>query len=149
MMVIWMGVRFLLLIIPGTLTLLWVVVDIRDSRKSSFPLRGWWKERWCFSPSKFNEWMKSLSCVRLFVIPWTVAYQAPPSMGFFQARILEWVAISFSRRSSWPRHWTWVSLIVGRHFTIWTTRLTNIFAFKTQSSSNKKAETWLILIENI
>ena len=26
--------------------------------------------------------MKSLSRVRLFVIPWTVAYQAPPSMGF-------------------------------------------------------------------
>ena len=24
----------------------------------------------------------SLSCVRLFVTPWTVAYQAPPSLGF-------------------------------------------------------------------
>ena len=28
------------------------------------------------------KWVKSLSCVRLFVTPWTVAYQAPPSMGF-------------------------------------------------------------------
>ena len=26
--------------------------------------------------------VKSLSCVRLFVTPWTVAYQAPPSMEF-------------------------------------------------------------------
>ena len=26
--------------------------------------------------------MKSLSCVRLFATPWTVAYQAPVSMGF-------------------------------------------------------------------
>ena len=26
--------------------------------------------------------MKSLSHVQLFVTPWTVAYQAPPSMGF-------------------------------------------------------------------
>ena len=26
--------------------------------------------------------VKSLSCVQLFVTPWTVAYQAPPSMGF-------------------------------------------------------------------
>ena len=26
--------------------------------------------------------MKSISCVRLFVIPWVVAYHAPPSMGF-------------------------------------------------------------------
>ena len=42
--------------------------------------------------------------------------------GIFQTRILEWVAISFSRRSSWPRDWTWVSCIVGRCFTIWATR---------------------------
>ena len=26
--------------------------------------------------------VKSLSCVRLFVTPWAVAHQAPPSMGF-------------------------------------------------------------------
>ena len=37
--------------------------------------------------------------------------------GLSQARILEWVAISFSRRSSRPRDWTRVSHIVGRHFT--------------------------------
>ena len=36
------------------------------------------------------------SHVRLFVTAWTVARQAPLSMGFPQARILEWVAISFS-----------------------------------------------------
>ena len=35
----------------------------------------------------------------------------------FQARILEWVAISFSRRSSQPRDRTWVSHIAGRYFT--------------------------------
>ena len=34
--------------------------------------------------------------VRLVTTPWTAAYQAPPSMGFFQARILEWGAITFS-----------------------------------------------------
>ena len=43
--------------------------------------------------------------------------------GIFQARILEWVAISFSRRSSQPRDWTWVSHIVGRCFTTWATRI--------------------------
>ena len=32
-------------------------------------------------PMKLSE-MKLLSRVRLFVTPWTVAYQAPPSMGF-------------------------------------------------------------------
>ena len=41
--------------------------------------------------------MKLLSCVRLFGTPWTVARQAPLSMGILQAGILEWVAIPFSR----------------------------------------------------
>ena len=35
----------------------------------------------------------SLSCVRLFGTPRTVAHQTPLSMGLLQARILEWVAI--------------------------------------------------------
>ena len=37
----------------------------------------------------------------------------------FQVRILEWIAISFSSRSSRLRDWTQVSCIVGRRFTIW------------------------------
>ena len=37
--------------------------------------------------------------------------------GIFQARILEQVAISFSRGSSWPRNWTQVFCIAGRFFT--------------------------------
>jgi len=35
-----------------------------------------------------------------------------------QARILEWVAISYSRGSSWPRDWTCISCIAGRFFTV-------------------------------
>ena len=42
--------------------------------------------------------------------------------GIFQARILEWVAIPFSRGSSWPRDQTQVSCVAGRFFTIWATR---------------------------
>ena len=42
--------------------------------------------------------------------------------GIFQERILEWVAIPFSRRSSRSRDWTWVSSTVGRCLTIWATR---------------------------
>ena len=51
-------------------------------------------------------------------------YSLPGSSihGIFQARILEWVAISFSGRSSQPRDWTRVSCIGGRHFTIWATK---------------------------
>ena len=40
--------------------------------------------------------------------------------GNLQARILQWVVISFSRGSSWCRDQTPVSLIVGRCFNLWT-----------------------------
>ena len=42
--------------------------------------------------------------------------------GIFQAIVLEWIAISFSRGPSQPRDWTRVSRIVDRRFTIWATR---------------------------
>ena len=37
--------------------------------------------------------MKSLSCVQLYVTPWTVAHQAPPSMGF--SRQEYWSGVPF------------------------------------------------------
>ena len=54
---------------------------------------------------------------------WTVARQAPLSMGILQARILEWVAIPFSRGSSQCRDWTQISCISGRLFTSWASRV--------------------------
>ena len=42
--------------------------------------------------------------------------------GILQARILEWVAISFSRGSSPPRDWTQVSCTAGTRFNLWATR---------------------------
>ena len=50
---------------------------------------------------------------------------SPPGssvLGILQARILEWVTISYSRGSSWPRDWTnisCISCIAGRFFTCW------------------------------
>ena len=44
-----------------------------------------------------------------------LSYQESP-------RILEWVAYSLSRGSSWPRNWTRVSCIEGGFFTSWATR---------------------------
>ena len=55
-----------------------------------------------------------------------------------QARILEWVAISFSRGSFQPRDQIQVSCIAGRFFTIWATR-------KEQSGCQRN--NWLILIQ--
>ena len=74
-------------------------------------LRTVWKWKW--SRSVVSDSLRPMDCSQ------------PDSSvhGVFQARILEWVAISFSRRSSQPRDWTWVSCIVGRHFTAWAIML--------------------------
>ena len=42
--------------------------------------------------------------------------------GIFQAIVLKWIAISFSRGSSWPRDQTQVCRTVDRRFTVWATR---------------------------
>ena len=52
---------------------------------------------------------ESLGRARVFETPWTVAHQAPLSVEFFQARILQQVTISFSKGSSQPRDGTRVS----------------------------------------
>ena len=53
-----------------------------------------------------------------------VDYSPPGSSvhGISQARILEWVAIPFSRGSSPPRDQTQISCLAGRFSTIWATR---------------------------
>ena len=51
----------------------------------------------------------SLAVVSDSVTPWTVAQQAPLSVGIFQARILEWVALPSSKGSSQLRDWICVS----------------------------------------
>ena len=109
---------------------------------SGFPvIRG--KLKWPHCPTKIispNIYYGILKCqsVNLSLVKWSeseVAQSCPTLCepmdcslpgssihGIFQTRIPEWVAISFSRRSSQPRDWTRVSHIVGRCFTIWATR---------------------------
>ena len=64
--------------------------------------------------------VQSFSHVQLFATPWTVALQAPLSMGFPRQEYWSGCAISF-RGSSWPRVQTWISCIAGGFFT-WATR---------------------------
>ena len=64
--------------------------------------------------------VKSLSRVQLFVTPMDYSLPGSSIHGIFQARVLEWVAISISRGSSQPRDWTQVSHIAGR-CTVWAT----------------------------
>ena len=64
------------------------------------------------------------SCVWLCATPWIAALEGPFVHGISQAKILEWIAISFSRGSSWPREWTyisWVSCTGGQVLYHWAT----------------------------
>ena len=73
----------------------------------------------------FNSWKKesevAQSCLTL-CDPMDCSLPGSSTHGIFQARVLEWVAISFSRGSSWFEDWARVSGIAGRHVTIWATR---------------------------
>jgi len=69
----------------------------------------------------WNVKVQSLSHFQLFVIPVDCSLPGFSVHGIFQAKILEWIAISFSRGSSRPRHQTWASHIAGRCFILWAT----------------------------
>ena len=74
-----------------------------------------------------DQWLPTFSCIRIiwvclcvYVCVCTVVsdlcntMDCPPDFsvhGIFQARILEWVATSYSRGSSWPRDWICISCI--------------------------------------
>ena len=81
------------------------------------------KELRCFEDYRW-KW-KSFSCVWLFASPWTIVH------GILQTRILEWVAVPFSKGSSQPRDWSQVSHISGRFFTSWATRIMGDMLLKT------------------
>ena len=72
---------------------------------------------------KFKKWL-----LRLYGISYNITYLTPnldcslPGSsvhGILKSRILEWVAIPFSRGSSWLKDQTQVSYIAGGFFTIW------------------------------
>ena len=69
--------------------------------------------------------------------------------GILQARILEWVAIPFSRGSSQPKDKTQVSQIAGRFFTSWTTRECNINSCQCEENSSFTFWNFLELLSQI
>ena len=69
-------------------------------------------------------WAQLLRCVQFLTTPWTKACQAPRAHGILPARMLEWVAISSFRGSSWPRghtHVSWVSCVGKQTLNPWAT----------------------------
>ena len=76
----------------------------------------------CFSSDPGIKWSEvAQSCLTL-CNPVDCSLPGSSVHGILQARILEWVAISFSRGSSQPRDRTWVSRIGGRCFNLSATR---------------------------
>ena len=68
-----------------------------------------------------KKWSEVAQSHLTFCDPMDYSLPGSSAHRIFQARVLEWVAISFSRGSSQPRDWTQVSCIAGRCFTIWAT----------------------------
>ena len=65
---------------------------------------------------------KSLSCVRLFVTPWTAAHQAPPSMGFSRQEYWSGVPLpspkTYTKRNKYNCVWVSPSQRIIKKFTL-------------------------------
>ena len=111
---------------PTPCSIFWNIVLVLISNTS----RTWpsslfflWSESLCFLLYYCSNHLCMLilfSRVQLSETLWTIAHQAPLSIGILQARMLEWIAMPSSRGSSQPRDQTQFSLIAGRFFTTHT-----------------------------
>ena len=95
-----------------------------------FPMKWWDQTPWssiseCWALSQLFhsplyvievKWSEVIQSCLTLCDPMDCSLPGSLVHGIFQARVLEWVAISFSSGSSQPRDWTWVSLPAGRHF---------------------------------
>ena len=84
------------------------------------------------SQHRDQTWIKGLTKIKNHLVKESEVAQSCPTLcdsmdcslpgfsfhGIFQARVPEWVAISFARESSQSRDRTWVSCITGSRFTL-------------------------------
>ena len=94
---------------------------------STFPpsfliIKQFWMEEDYKGKDESKVKVKSLSRVLTLCDPMDCTLPGSSVHGIFQAIVLKWIAISFSRGSSWPRDQTQVSHIVDRRFTVWAIR---------------------------
>ena len=109
-------------------------VDTTEHRENS---QKWWEETPEFNSQRFllrvqtSDKARALRAQGLLLLSFgrvrlcdPMDHSPPGSSvhGISQARILEWVAISSSRGSSWPRDWTQVSGIGRQILYHWATR---------------------------
>ena len=101
---------------------------LNGEKKSRKDNNIWWRMKInCNQHFKIHEW----SLFEAFCNPVDCSTPGSSVHGIFQARTLEWVAISSPRGSSQPRDQTQVSCTAGKFFTIWATKET---PFGTQPS---------------
>ena len=108
-----------------------LMITEKNDKRSSF-LIHWWCQCYLFSHSSrglSNFWSVQYlrECTLAYMFsPWVCLTLCDPKdcnppgssvHGISGGRILEWVAISFSKGSSWPRDRTLISCIAGRFFT--------------------------------
>ena len=98
-----------------------------------FPTHDW-TQVFCTAGGFFTVWAATRKAP-IYILKWSEVTQSCPTLcdpmncslpsslvhGIFQARVLEWVAMSVSRGSSRPRNRTRVSCNVGRRFTVQVT----------------------------
>ena len=114
---------FHLTLITSAHFLLWMRNTDLGRRKTFEVARGSWKLQMTgLDTRKFPIWVPAMGCWLncCVCILWPHRLYSPLGSsvhGILQARILDWVAMPFSRGSSRPRDWTWVFCIAGRFFT--------------------------------
>ena len=106
----------------------------RDKWRNLLLVEPWTSEKVCDWLISLCWWClenESISCSVLSdsCDPMGYSLSGPSVHGILQARRLEWVAIPFSRGSSWPRDWTQFSHITGRFFTVWATRQALVISY--------------------
>ena len=109
-------------------------VPVWSSKISSDIIFSWKKSPWWRAPCSYSILSYVYSCctyvvrapsLQLWLTLWDpmdCSLPGSPVHGISQARILQWVVISFSRGSSRPRDWTHVSCVScteGRFFYLW------------------------------
>ena len=108
----------------GCVPFLWLVDDKLTGWCSGNLVSAWschspaWV--WALVLQKSSKIVVACVCVQLCLTLWDPMECSPPGSsvhGISQARILEWVAVSFSRGSSWMRSRTHVSFIASGFFT--------------------------------
>ena len=92
-------------------------LEMHRTITSVMPPQDQWRKAVCTHSLQYYSWKCPTLCDSM-----DCSLSHSSVHGILQVRVLEWVAISFSRGSSWPGDWTWVSCIAGRFLTNWATR---------------------------